>query len=76
MIPIPAIIYSALTMKLQNLASELGEIMITAMGIPVLREGNILQNPQPAARYRRSLQRHPLTHDAAVHGADHFVLHR
>ena len=45
MIPIPAIIYSALTMKLQNLASQLGELMITAMGIPVLREGNVLKIP-------------------------------
>lgn len=45
MIPIPAIIYSALTMKLQTLASELGEMMITAMGIPVLRQGNTLRIP-------------------------------
>jgi exosortase len=45
MIPIPAIIYSALTMKLQTLASELGEFMIGAMGIPVLREGNTLKLP-------------------------------
>jgi exosortase len=45
MIPIPAIIYSALTMKLQTLASQLGELMITAMGIPVLREGNTLKLP-------------------------------
>jgi exosortase len=45
MIPIPAIIYSALTMKLQNLASELGELMIGMMGIPVFREGNILHIP-------------------------------
>ncbi len=45
MIPIPAIIYSALTMKLQKLAAELGELMITAMGIPVLREGNTLKLP-------------------------------
>jgi exosortase len=45
MIPIPAIIYSALTMKLQTLASELGELMIGAMGIPVLREGNTLKLP-------------------------------
>jgi exosortase len=45
MIPIPAIIYSALTMKLQTLASELGELMISAMGIPVLREGNTLKLP-------------------------------
>jgi exosortase len=45
MIPIPAIIYSTITMKLQTLASELGEIMISAMGIPVLREGNTLKIP-------------------------------
>jgi len=45
MIPIPAIIYSALTMKLQGLASELGEMMISMMGIPVLREGNTLKLP-------------------------------
>jgi exosortase len=45
MIPIPAIIYSALTMKLQTLASELGELLISAMGIPVLREGNTLKIP-------------------------------
>jgi exosortase len=45
MIPIPAISYSALTLKLQMFASELGEILITAMGIPVLREGNTLKLP-------------------------------
>jgi exosortase len=45
MIPIPAIIYSSLTLRLQILASELGEILITAMGIPVLREGNTLKLP-------------------------------
>lgn len=45
MIPIPAIIYSTLTLKLQTLASELGEMLITAMGIPVLREGNTLKLP-------------------------------
>ncbi len=45
MIPIPAIIYAALTLKLQMLASELGEILIGWMGIPVLRAGNTLQLP-------------------------------
>ncbi|MBV8867361.1 MAG: exosortase [Acidobacteriaceae bacterium] len=45
MIPIPAIIYSLLTLKLQMLASQLGEMMISAMGIPVLREGNMLKLP-------------------------------
>ncbi len=45
MIPIPAIIYAQLTLKLQMLASELGEVMIGWMGIPVLRAGNTLQLP-------------------------------
>src|SRR5689334_3120349 len=45
MIPIPAIIYAALTLKLQMLASELGEVMIGWMGIPVLRAGNTLELP-------------------------------
>ena len=45
MIPIPAIIYAALTLRLQMLASQLGEILISAMGIPVLRAGNTLQLP-------------------------------
>ncbi len=45
MIPIPAIIYAQLTLKLQMLASQLGETLISAMGIPVLRQGNTLQLP-------------------------------
>ncbi len=45
MIPIPAIIYAALTLRLQGLASQLGEVMIGWMGIPVLRAGNTLQLP-------------------------------
>ena len=45
MIPIPAIIYAALTLKLQMLASQLGERIIAAAGIPVLRAGNTLILP-------------------------------
>jgi exosortase len=45
MIPIPTIIYAALTLKLQMLASQLGEVMIGWMGIPVLRAGNTLELP-------------------------------
>ena len=44
-IPIPAIIYAQLTLKLQMLASQLGEALISAVGIPVLREGNTLRLP-------------------------------
>ena len=45
MIPIPQILYARLTLSLQMLASELGEILISAMGIPVIRTGNLLQLP-------------------------------
>ena len=45
MIPIPSIIYASLTLRLQTVASQLGEAMITLMGIPVLRVGNMLQLP-------------------------------
>lgn len=45
MIPIPTIIYAALTLKLQMLASQLGEQLISAAGIPVLRAGNTLTLP-------------------------------
>ncbi|MBV8834655.1 MAG: exosortase/archaeosortase family protein [Acidobacteriaceae bacterium] len=45
MIPIPSIIYAQLTLRLQMLASQLGEVMIGWMGIPVLRSGNTLQLP-------------------------------
>src|SRR6201996_5672773 len=45
MIPIPAIIYAQLTLKLQMLAAALGERLIELMGIPVLRSGNTLQLP-------------------------------
>lgn len=45
MIPIPQIIYAQLTLKLQMIAAELGETLISWMGIPVLRVGNTLQLP-------------------------------
>lgn len=45
MIPIPQIIYAQLTLRLQGFASQLGEILISAMGIPVLRTGNLLELP-------------------------------
>jgi exosortase len=45
MIPIPAIIYAQLTLKLQMMAAALGETLIGWMGIPVLRSGNTLQLP-------------------------------
>jgi exosortase len=45
MIPLPEIIFNQLALPLQLVASRLGETAIAAAGIPVLREGNLLQLP-------------------------------
>jgi exosortase len=45
MIPIPQILYARLTLSLQMVASALGEQLISLMGIPVIREGNLLRLP-------------------------------
>ena len=42
MVPIPAVIYSQITFPLQILASQLAAAALDVVGIPVLREGNIL----------------------------------
>ena len=45
MIPIPQIIYARLTMHLQFLASGMAETLISLLGIPVIRTGNVLELP-------------------------------
>lgn len=42
MIPLPAIIFNQIAFPLQLLASQVGEAAISGVGIPVLREGNVL----------------------------------
>jgi len=42
MIPLPAIIFNKIAFPLQLLASHVGESTISAMNIPILREGNVL----------------------------------
>lgn len=42
MIPIPAIIFNQIALPLQLLASRVGAISVSALGIPVLREGNVI----------------------------------
>jgi exosortase len=42
MIPIPAIIFNKIAFPLQLLASRVGETMLSALSIPVLREGNLI----------------------------------
>ena len=45
MVPIPAIIFSQLTLPLQTLAAKLATAALQAVGIPVLREGNVIALP-------------------------------
>ena len=42
MIPIPAIIFNQIAFPLQLIASSVGEQALSAWGIPVLREGNLI----------------------------------
>jgi exosortase len=45
MIPLPSIIFNQITFPLQLLASELASFVLPWFGVPVLREGNIIQLP-------------------------------
>ena len=45
MVPIPAVVYNSLTFPLQILATRIAAAGLLTIGIPVLREGNILDLP-------------------------------
>jgi len=45
MVPLPAVIFNQLAFPLQLLASSAGEAVLSASGVPVLREGNVLVLP-------------------------------
>jgi exosortase len=42
MIPIPALIFNQIAFPLQLLASQVGETALRTLGVPVLREGNVI----------------------------------
>lgn len=42
MVPIPSVIYNEVTFPLQLLASQVAENTISVLGIPIIREGNVL----------------------------------
>ena len=43
MVPIPSVVFNQITLPLQLIASDMAESALSIMGIPVLREGNILE---------------------------------
>jgi exosortase len=42
-IPLPAILFNEISLPLQFLASRLGSSLLTLAGVPVIREGNVIQ---------------------------------
>ncbi len=48
MIPIPAILYNQITFPLQLLASKNAEAVLALLGVPSLREGNVITLPSMA----------------------------
>jgi exosortase len=45
MIPIPAVLYNQITLPLQFFASKFATSLLVFAGVPVLREGNVIQLP-------------------------------
>ena len=45
MIPIPAIVFTQITFPLQMLTSKVAAMLLPLLGVPVLREGNIINLP-------------------------------
>ncbi|HUS08545.1 MAG TPA: exosortase/archaeosortase family protein [Bryobacteraceae bacterium] len=43
MVPIPAVIYNQITFPLQLFASQVAEVSLNLIGIPVYRDGNVLE---------------------------------
>lgn len=48
MIPIPSIVFNQVTFPLQLLASQVSAIVLPVLGVPILREGNVINLPAMA----------------------------
>ena len=48
MIPIPAIVFNKITFPLQLLASQIAAVVLPWLGVPILREGNVINLPAMA----------------------------
>ena len=48
MIPIPAIVFNKITFPLQLLASQIAAVVLPLLGVPILREGNVINLPKMA----------------------------
>jgi exosortase len=48
MIPIPAIVFNQITFPLQLLASKVSAMVLPVLGVPILREGNVINLPAMA----------------------------
>jgi exosortase len=46
MIPVPSQIFSAATIKLQLFVSQASSLLVSFLGIPLFREGNVIQLPE------------------------------
>ena len=48
MIPLPALVFNQITFPLQILASQIAAFTLPVVGVPVLREGNVIRLPAMA----------------------------
>ncbi len=59
MVPIPSLILQQVTFPLQLLAAKLATALLDVVGVPVLRQGNVIVSGFNATGRGRSLQWHP-----------------